>query len=106
MSLEAYYRPFRLYRVTDGASAMDTPTETLVGTYLGFIQPVSGGEASRFSKTGEEYTHRLYTGVKTPARFGDIVRFGDAQWSVVFAEQAQGISSVGHHKEVELKYYV
>ena len=102
--LEQKYKPLELQRQTPGTSQMDEPTYVKVGVFRGFIQPVSGGESSAFDKVAERFSHRLYTNIATPAIYGDRVIQGGVTWRVVYATQVDGISSVGHHKEVLLQH--
>lgn len=104
MSLESRYTPFQLYRDTRGASAVDAPTRTLVGGYRGFIQPVSGTETTQAEGLRESRTHRLYCPVSTPVQFGDEIEQGGVTYRAVFVTQTAGISSVTHHKEIDLQY--
>ena len=98
--LSSYYKSFTLYRRTD--SDFSGATYASVGTYKGFIQPVGGGETFREGKGGEAATHRLYTGLSTPAVYGDRVTYKGQNYKVIYAIQPQGISSVEHHKEILL----
>lgn len=103
MSLRARYRSFDLQRKSTPASAVDEPAYELVGRYLGFIQPVSGSEAAQFNALNESRSHRLYTDVATPVQFGDRIVQDGINYNAVFVTQVTGISSVGHHKEVDLQ---
>lgn len=104
MSLTAFYRPFALYRTTPGASSVDEPTRSLVGYFRGFIQPASGIEATQGEGLRESRTHRLYCSVATPIQFGDEIEQNDVTYRATFVTQTTGISSVDHHKEVDLVY--
>jgi hypothetical protein len=85
-----------------GIAPTDDPTVADVGTFRGFIQPVSGGEASRFAKLDELVTHRLYCPVSVALEYGDVVTQGEYTGVVVFSNQAEGIAGVDHHKEILL----
>lgn len=104
MSLARRYRPFLLYRAARGASAVDEPTRTLVGTYRGFIQPVSGSETTQANALKELRSHRLYTYANTPIEQGDEIEQDSVTYRAVFTTQPRGVSSVQHHKEVDLSY--
>lgn len=104
MSLAQRYRPFTLKRQDTPASAMTEPTYTTVGTYRGFIQPVSGNESTLFSKVDENYSHRLYTGLDTPVEYGDRIEQDGLTWRAVETKQPRGVSAVQHHKEILLEY--
>lgn len=104
MSLRSRYRAFTIERKSPGASAVDVPTTSAVGTFLGFVQPVSGSELAAFGGLQESITHRLYTDVATPVQYGDEIVQDGVRWRAVFTTQTTGISSVDHHKEVVLSY--
>lgn len=104
MSLARRYRPFELYRLTPGASSVDEPTRERVGTYRGFIQPISGSETTQANALKELRSHRLYTSTQTPVEQGDEIEQDGVTYRAVFTTQVNGISSVQHHKEVDLAY--
>jgi len=104
MSLEARYRPITLYRAAQGASAVDEPTRELVGVYRGYIQPISGSETTQAEGLREMRTHRMYTLATTPIQFGDEIEQDEIVYRAVFTLQPAGISSVKHHKEIDLQY--
>lgn len=104
MSLARRYRPFILYRVSQGASAVDEPTRATVGVYRGFIQPVSGTETTQAEGLKELRSHRLYTFTTTPIEQGDEIEQDGVVYRAVFTTQPRGVSSVQHHKEVDLSY--
>ena len=100
--LTDYYTNFLLEEKSGGGD-FTAVTWGAVGTYEGFIQPVGGCETFREGKAGEQVTHRLYTGLSTPAEYGQRVTQSGQSYIVLYGGiQAGGISAVGHHKEVLL----
>ena len=99
--LTDYYTNFLLEEKSGGGDWTAVAWGT-VGTYKGFIQPVGGSETFRDGKAGEQVTHRLYTGLSTPAEYGQRVTQSGRTYIVLYTDQVNGISAVGHHKEVLL----
>ena len=102
--LTDYYRAYQIYTNT-AADSFDAATWVLQGTEKGFIQPAGGGEVFRDQKSGEESTHKLYTGVSVTINKGDKVSQGGQDYIVVSARQPDGVSAVQHHKEISLKVF-
>lgn len=98
--LTNYYRPLVIEeKIGSGFSAI---TWDVVGYYKGFIQPVSGRESYQKGKGGEDATHRLYTAVQTPCKYGYRVSQDGNDYIMLYANQVNGISGTGHHKEIIL----
>jgi hypothetical protein len=106
MNIARYYRPFTIYRQTPGASAVDEPTFEEVGTYGGFIQPVTEAVTTNAEGFQQRRTHRLYCSVGVPIEFGDEVRQDSIKFRAISTTQPRGVSAVDHHKEVDLEYVV
>lgn len=103
MPLRSRYTPFTLTRPLPGTRTVDEPTTRVVAYGRGLIQPVSGSQGQFLGPViNETVTHRLYTDVNLPAQGGDKVTQNGVSWTVVFATQPDGISSVGDHKEILL----
>lgn len=101
--LSRRYQAFALSR-KDTSDPFE-PTESDVGTYRGFLQPVNSSETFEHLKADQEVTHRLYTNVDTPALYGDFVTYGALKYTVIYGFQPDGISSVEHHKEILVGRY-
>jgi len=95
-----FYKLLDIYERQDAAFA--GVGYVSLGTYRGFIQPTGGGEGFKNGKGGESATHRLYTHVTTPCRYGYKVTQGGQSYVMLYAIQPDGISGTGHHKEVIL----
>jgi len=83
---------------------VSAPTETQVGVYRGFIQPVGASERDIAAGLRESRSHRLYTDVRVPVQFADEIEQDGIRFRATFVTQTTGISSVDHHKEVDLEY--
>jgi hypothetical protein len=92
--LTDYYTPFTIEDRT-GAGDFDGISWTSIGVYFGFIQPVSMNAVFKDGKGGESATHRLYTGMTTPVKYGYKVTQNGQSYI-----QPAGISGVGDHKEI------
>ncbi len=99
--LTNYYRSFEIYEQI-GAGNFAGKTWTIIGYYKGFIQPVSGNESFQKGKGGESATHRLYTSVQTPSKYGYKVIQDGQSYIMIYAHQVNGISGIGYHKEILL----
>lgn len=98
--LTDFYKPFLIERRVGGDFTDDE--YITVGTYHGFIQPVSGTETFRDGKAGEQVTARLYTGLTTPGIYGYKVTQDGQSYIMLYTIQPVGISAVSHHKEILL----
>ena len=78
---------------------------TVSGTWRGFIQPRKGGETFREQKGGTEVSFVLYSDVATPAVYGDKITQSGQSYIVMSPIQPEGISSVDHHKEIDLEVF-
>ena len=79
------------------------PTNSIVGYFKGFIQPVSSSEMFMMAKSAENATHRLYTNLGTDIVKGDKINQNSTDY-VVIADitQPTGVSGVDHHREILL----
>ena len=75
-------------------------TWTVVGYFKGFIQMVSGSEVFQNGKGGEKVTHRLYTHLQTPCKYGYRVTQNGQSYIMLHTIQTNGVSGTGHHKEI------
>lgn len=87
---------------TGGSFGTVTWSELTDDFYKGFIQPIGGGEAFRDGKAGEQATHRLYTGIVTPSKYGYRVTQNGQSYIMLYAIQPNGISGVNDHQEIIL----
>ena len=82
----------------------DTGTITDVTTTIrGFIQPLRSSQTYTQSKAGETGTHRLYTYTSTDLIYQDRIELNNQKYVVIEHIQPNGISAVGHHKEIILE---
>ena len=101
--LSRRYRPYTLTeKNTDDPFG---PAESVVEQGRGFLQPVNSSETFEHLKSDQEITARLYTNVDSIAKYGHILTYEGNKYTVVYALQPQGISSVGHHKEILVGRY-
>ena len=101
--LTDYYTMFSIFETTPNPVLGQAPTETTIGFYKGFIQPVSSSETFLQGKSAEKATHRLYTGMTTPIEKGYRINQKSQNYRVIASIiQPGGISGVDHHKEVLL----
>ncbi len=98
--LTDYFYPVEIYVRTE--SDFDADVYTYLGIYLGFIQPISGDETFAQGKNGERATHRFYTGMNTPVKYGYKVIYNGQEYIMLYAIQPDGISGVGRHKEITM----
>jgi len=107
MALEDYYSEVQIQeRVNAGSFSGTIAWQDVTGSpFQGFIQPISGGERFRDGKNGEQATHRLYTDVDTPAKYGYKVIQNGQEYIMIYAIQPSGISAVDHHKEIILQVF-
>ncbi len=104
MAITDYYTSL-LIQERDSGGSFQAQTWQNVGPYDGFIQPVSGKENYRDGKAGEQATHRLYTDLETPAKYGyKVTQFGQS-YIILYAIQPGGISGVDHHKEILMQVF-
>ena len=82
---------------TDPISWVDAP-----GINTGFIQPVSGKENFRNGRAGEQVEALMFTGIDTPGEYGYRVTQNGQSYMMLYTLQPEGISGVGHHKEITL----
>lgn len=99
--LKIRYKPFDI-DVRTGRGTAAVTWEPVAGPHKGFIQPLSGGEVFRDGKGGESATHRLYTSVNTPTKYGYRITQNGQEYIMLYAVQPSGISGVVHHKELIL----
>lgn len=98
MSIESRFKPIIIQKKPiDSFSGVSYEFKEVTS---GFIQPVSSGETFSQVKAGEKVSHRLYTTLSCGAVYGDRVQWNGVYYVVVSADQPDGISSVGHHKEI------
>lgn len=96
--LESRYTVYEIYERIHDDFALDE--FQLVGYYRGFLQAVSGNESFQHGKGGEAVTHRFYTGLRTPAQYGYIIKSDTDKFVILYQLQHNGISGTGHHKEI------
>lgn len=97
MAISNYYKKFTASRPNQ--ASWDGGSNSL-GTFKGFLQPVSGSESFDHFKQDEKVTHRLYTDVSTRLLYGDIITYSGLDYTVVFSLQENGISGIERHKEI------
>lgn len=103
MAIEDYYKDYTLVATT--VAQWGTNTESSA-TYQGYIQPVSGGETFQDGKAGELVTHRLYTAVSVPAKYGNKITQDSVDYIVIYSDQVGGVTNRQHHKEILLGRFV
>ena len=98
------YTPITIYQRINTESFSETsPTWQIVsGNYTGFIQLVSSTEKIQDGRKGEQATHRLYTGLNTPAVYGYKIIQGNENYIMLSSKQTGGVSNTGHHQEIIL----
>ncbi len=96
--LSRYYRSCVIYKRDD--TDQFNPVMIYVGTYRGFIQPLSGYGVYMKGKNGEDSTHRFYTDVGTPCEYGHKLTQDGIDYIMLYVTQPRGISGTGHHKEI------
>jgi hypothetical protein len=105
LSIEKYYKSLVIKEQVTTGGSFGTPAFNTVGTYKGFIQPVLGSEHVRNGKGQEEATHRLYTSLSTPFKYGYIVTQNSIDYMMLYGTQPSGISGKEHHKEILMGLY-
>jgi len=104
--LTSYYIPFIATRATAATTPGQAPTETVIGYYKGFIQPLSSSDTFKLGKNVEDATHRLYTSMSVNTlQKGDRISQGTQNYIVSDdVTQPTGVSSVNHHREILLRF--
>lgn len=101
--LSRRYRPYTL--TEKNTTDPFAPTESVVEQGRGFLQPVSSSETFEHLKSDQEISARLYTNVDTVAKYGHTLTYEGSKYTVLYAFQPEGVSSVGHHKEILVGRY-
>ena len=68
-------------------------------TIQGFIQYRNGSENTMYSSNGELVNAVLYTSIDNEFTYGSKI---NGKYKVISSEQDNGVSGVGHHKEILL----
>jgi hypothetical protein len=102
LSIEDYYTSITIKELIDNGPA--GVTEQLVGFYKGFIQQVSRNEMYMQGKSADSSMYILYTPLATPTVKNYLIEQGTKKYIVTATgNQDNGISNVGHHKEVPVR---
>ena len=103
MPLAQYYESVTIEERSE-ADEFSGVTWSQVGTEtIGFIQPVSGNETFRESRSGEDIEARMYCPLDTPGKYGYRVTAENGTiYKMLYASQPEGISAVNDHKEILL----
>jgi len=106
MSIRNFYRSFLLDKRVISTDSTTATTYSPAIICQGFIQPVKGNENFKQGRAGEDVTARLYTDISVNAVYGDKVTQDSISYIVLYGGlQVNGISGVGHHKEILLGAY-
>jgi hypothetical protein len=99
------YKPYSVSRIggTTGAKG----DVAITGRYFkGFFQSVSGDSTFKETKSGEQYTTRLYTSYQASLLKGDTITDVDGdEYTVVFVPKPNGISGFNKHNEILLRTF-
>lgn len=104
MALEDYYYniDYEAPLTTDEWGGNSSGGFATAVTIKGFIQYRGGSESNRFSTLNENTRAVLYTDSSIIVHGGRI----KSKYIVISADQENGISGIGHHREIELGYEV
>jgi SPP1 family predicted phage head-tail adaptor len=78
-------------------------TWATVGSYSGFMQPLTGNEVFKFGKSAGDVTHRFYTGLSTSVEQGYRITWQGQKYEVIYSDQPTGIAGRSSHKEILCK---
>ena len=97
---------YTVMRATAATTPGQAPTETVIGYFKGFIQPLSSSDTFKLGKNVEDATHRLYTGMAVNMlQKGDRITQNSQNYIVSDdITQPIGVSSVDHHREILLRF--
>ncbi len=98
--LRNMYSELEIFERSDGG--FSSVTYESIGTFQGYIQPVSASQDFTTGKNGEKVTYRLYTDIATPITYANKIIQNGIEYVILYEQGINGVVNLRHHKEVYL----